>query len=85
MNIGERCQYSLNGECQLYNHDTNMESKQIERLVHIATCQEQIIDKQKEIIDSIFELTLMHISADAVELKPIIDDIKEISNIKAEV
>ena len=76
--IGERCEYSLNGECQLYNHDCNIESEQIKRLVHIATDQQHIIDKQKEIIDDVFELTLMHVSADAEELKPILDKVAQI-------
>lgn len=85
MSIGERCQYSLCGECQLYNQNCNIESEQIDRLVHIATCQEQIICKQKEIIDEIFELALMHVSADADEMKPIVADINELSQIRTEI
>ena len=78
MSIGERCEYSLNGECQLYNHSCFIESEQIKRLTNIATCQEEIINKQKAIIDEIFNLALLHVSVDAEEMKPVIEKMAEL-------
>ena len=50
---------------------------ELERLTDVCIAQEEIIDKQKEIIDSLFLLLMQHISAEAEELKPIIEMINE--------
>ena len=53
------------------------------KLTEICMAQEEIIDKQKKIIDSLFLLLMQHISAEAEELKPIIEMINEAAGVRA--
>ena len=76
------CEYCLDKECQLFSRECDESCPMnhpnfSERLTHIALCQEEIIQLQKEVIDELFNLLSMHISAEAEELRPIIEKINE--------
>ena len=85
-----KCDYFLDGECQLFSKscDENCSINHpdfTERLTHIATCQEEIIQLQKEVIDELFAMLSLHISVEAEEMRPLIDKINEAAKKRAEV
>lgn len=87
---GERCHYKLNGECQLFSKDCDNECATImpeyaERLLHINTCKDEIIDNQKEIIDDLFVLVSLHLSAECEEVKAVVAKINNTAKIRAEI
>ena len=53
------------------------------KLTEICMAQEEIINLQKSIIDDLFILAIQHISAEAEELKPIIEMINEAAGVRA--
>ena len=84
------CNYLLDGECQLFskNCDNSCPMSRpdfMERLTHIATCQEEIIQLQKEVIDELFAMLSLHISVEAEEMRPLIEKINEAAKKRAEV
>lgn len=50
---------------------------EMDRLSHVCMVQEEIVNLQKEIIDDLFLLLLQHISAEADEIKGIVEKINE--------
>ena len=50
---------------------------EMDRLSHVCMAQEEIVNLQKEIIDDLFLLLLQHISAEADEIKGIVEKINE--------
>lgn len=87
---GERCRYMLNGECQLYSKNCENDCATImpeyaERLLHINRCKDEIIDNQKEIIDDLFVLVSLHLSAECEEVKAVVAKINETAKIRAEI
>ncbi len=61
-----------------------MTDETLNRLVHIITCQQEIISNQEELLREALNLLLQHISAEAEELAPIIKKINETAEIRAE-
>ena len=84
------CDHHLLGECQLYSRqcekDCNLfKPDTIERLAHVITCQEQMINLYKDIVEDLMTLALQHISADAEELRGITAKINEAATVRAEI
>ena len=84
-----KCKYLLDGECQLFSRKCEENCSihhpdYTDRLTHIAGCQEEIIKLQKEIIDELFNIACMHISAESEELRPVILKINEAAMKRAE-
>lgn len=87
---GGRCRYMLNGECQLFSKNCENDCATImpeyaERLLHISGCKDEIINLQKEIIDDLFTLVSLHLSADCEEVKEVVAKINEAAKINAEI
>ena len=85
----QRCRYMFNGECQLFSakceDDKGIMPEYVERLLHIVNCLEEIRSRQSEVIEDLFKLAMMHLSADCEEVKTITAKINEIAKINAEV
>ncbi len=84
-----KCKYYLDGECQLYSRTCDGDCAlnkpdTVDRLTHIMTCQEEIINLQKDIIDNLFAIAIQYISVEEEEMKLIIEKINETAQIKAE-
>ena len=57
----------------------------VERLLHAFEADEEIIKKQKNIIDDLFVIVLQHLTVECEELKPIVKKVNETAEIRREV
>lgn len=74
----------MDRECALLSKDFDVDSCE-ERLLHIVTCQEEIIDLQKTVIDEMFNLIGMKAELDAAELEGIVEKINYAAQIRREI
>lgn len=77
----DKCQYRMNGECALLSKDFDVDSCE-ERLLHIVTCQEEITNLQKAVIDEMFNLIGMKAELTATELEGIVEKINQAAQIR---
>lgn len=80
----DKCQYRVNGQCALLSKDFDLDSCE-ERLLHIATCQEEIIDLQKAVIDEMFNLIALKAELNAEELEAVVEKINRAAEIRREI
>lgn len=80
----DKCQYRVNGQCALLSKDFNLDSCE-ERLLHIATCQEEIINLQKAVIDEMFNLIALKAELNAEELEAVVEKINRAAEIRREI
>ena len=79
----DKCQYRVNGQCALLSKDFDLDSCE-ERLLHIATCQEEIITLQKAVIDEMFNLIALKAELNAEELEAVVEKINRAAEIRKE-
>ena len=79
----DKCQYRVNGQCALLSKDFDLDSCE-ERLLHIATCQEEIINLQKAVIDEMFNLIALKAELNAEELEAVVEKINRAAEIRKE-
>ena len=79
----DRCQYRTSGQCALLSKDFDLDSCE-ERLLHIATCQEEIINLQKAVIDEMFNLIALKAELNAEELETVVEKINRAAEIRKE-
>ena len=79
----DKCQYRVNGQCALLSKDFDLGSCE-ERLLHIATCQEEIINLQKAVIDEMFNLIALKAELNAEELEAVVEKINRAAEIRKE-
>jgi hypothetical protein len=80
----DKCQYRVNGQCALLSKDFGLDSCE-ERLLHIATCQEEIINLQKAVIDEMFNLIALKAELNAEELEAVVEKINRAAEIRREI
>ncbi len=80
----DKCQYRVNGQCALLSKDFDLDSCE-ERLLHIATCQEEIINLQKAVIDEMFNLIALKAELNAEELEAVVEKINRAAEIRREI
>lgn len=79
----DKCQYRVNGQCALLSKDFDLDSCE-ERLLHIVTCQEEIINLQKAVIDEMFNLIALKAELNAEELETVVEKINRAAEIRKE-